>query len=66
MFAFVYLRTGNLFLAMGVHALLNNPAPLIEDPLPGPGASGSIVLVGILAWLFSLTWSRRRAGQPTT
>ena len=65
-FALVYLRTGNLFLAMALHVLLNNPAPLLADPLPGPGAGRSIVLLGILAWLFSLTWSRRRAGQPTT
>jgi membrane protease YdiL (CAAX protease family) len=61
-FALVYLRTGNLFLAMALHALLNNPAPLLEDRLPGPGYVGSIVLVGILAWLSSLTWSRRHAG----
>lgn len=61
MFAFVYLRTGNLFLAMGVHALLNNPAPLIEDPLPGPGVSGSIFLVGVVAWLINLAWTKRPA-----
>jgi len=61
-FALVYLRTGNLFLAMALHVLLNNPAPLLEDRLPGPGYVGSIVLVGILAWLSSLTWSRRHAG----
>ena len=65
MFAFVYLHTGNLFLAMGLHALLNNPAPLIDDPLPGPGASGSIVLVGIMAWLISLAWAKRPASRAT-
>ncbi|MFM7075438.1 MAG: hypothetical protein ACKO3G_05145, partial [Planctomycetaceae bacterium] len=59
------LRTGNLFLAMGVHALLNNPAPLIEDPLPGPGASGSIFLVGVVAWLISLAWAKRPAAGTT-
>lgn len=31
-FALVYLRTGNLFLAVGVHALTNDPAPLFVDP----------------------------------
>lgn len=51
-FALVYLRTGNVFLAMALHLLLNNPAPLLEDPLPGPGAVGSIVLVGTLVWFF--------------
>jgi membrane protease YdiL (CAAX protease family) len=51
-FALVYLRTGNVFLAMALHFLLNNPAPLLEDPLSGPGAVGSIVLVGTLVWFF--------------
>ncbi len=64
-FALVYLRTGNLFIAMGIHALLNNPAPLLEDPLPGPGASGSIVLVGSLVWFVILPWTKRPAGEPT-
>jgi membrane protease YdiL (CAAX protease family) len=65
-FASVYLRTGNLFLAMGLHALLNNPAPLLEDPLPGPGAYGSIVLVGVGAWFISLAWAKRAASGATS
>jgi membrane protease YdiL (CAAX protease family) len=59
LFAAVYLRTGNLFLAIGVHALINNPAPLLSDPLPGPGVTGAIVLVGCLLWLcISPLWNR--------
>ena len=62
-FALVYLRTGNLFLAMALHVLLNNPAPLVEDPLPGPGAGGSVVLVGILLWVVSLAWAKPPCGR---
>lgn len=65
-FALVYLRTGNLFLAMALHVLLNNPAPLLEDSLPGPGASGSIVMAGILVWLVSLAWAKRPAAAAPT
>ena len=60
-FALVYLRTGNLFLAMALHVLINNPAPLLEDSLPGPGAAGSIVLAGTFVWLVRLAWARRPA-----
>ena len=60
-FALFYLRTGNLFLAMALHVLINNPAPLLEDSLPGPGAAGSIVLAGTFVWLVRLAWARRPA-----
>jgi hypothetical protein len=67
LFAAVYLRTGNLFLAIGIHALINNPAPLLSDPLPGPGVTGAIVLVGCLLWLcISPWWSRLQAKLPQT
>lgn len=56
LFSAVYLRTGNLFLAIGVHALINNPAPLLSDPLPGPGVTGAIVFVGCLLWLCISPW----------
>lgn len=60
LFAAIYLSTGNLFVAVGVHALVNNPAPLLKDPLPGPGVTGSIVLVGCLIWLCILPWIEKR------
>jgi membrane protease YdiL (CAAX protease family) len=47
-FAGIYLRTGNLFLAMGVHTLTNNPGPLLEDPFNGPGLVGGIIMLGTL------------------
>jgi membrane protease YdiL (CAAX protease family) len=60
LFAAIYLRTGNLFLAIGVHALINNPAPLLSDPLPGPGVTGSVVFVGCLLWLCVSLWCEGR------
>ena len=62
LFAAIYLSTGNLFVAIGIHALVNNPAPLLKDPLPGPGVTGSIVLIGCLIWLCVLPW--RNKMQP--
>jgi membrane protease YdiL (CAAX protease family) len=65
-FAGLYVRTGNLFLAMGLHTLINNPGPLLKEHLPGPGLGGAIIGVGTLLavvfgeFLFRLV--RRRAG----
>ena len=63
LFAGVYVRTGNLFLAMGLHTLVNNPGPLLKEHFPGPGLGGGIVGAGMLAsvilgpWVFrSLPW----------
>jgi membrane protease YdiL (CAAX protease family) len=47
-FAGIYLRTGNLFLAMGVHTLANNPSPLIKDPIGDVGLGGGIIMLGTL------------------
>ena len=47
-FAGVYLRTGNLFLTMGLHSLANNPSPLLKEPYEGPGLGGSIIMLGTL------------------
>jgi membrane protease YdiL (CAAX protease family) len=56
-FAGVYLRTGNLFLAMGVHALSNNPSPLIKDPFDGPGLGGGIIMLGTLLSVILGPWA---------
>jgi membrane protease YdiL (CAAX protease family) len=65
LFAAIYLRTGNLFIAIGVHALTNNPAPLLSDLLPGPGVTGAIVLAGCLLWLcISPWWGRSQPKLP--
>jgi membrane protease YdiL (CAAX protease family) len=47
-FAGIYLRTGNLFLAMGVHTLTNNPSPLLKDPIGDVGLGGGIIMLGTL------------------
>jgi membrane protease YdiL (CAAX protease family) len=47
-FAGIYLRTGNLFLAMGVHTLSNNVSPLIQEPFDGPGLGGGLIMLGTL------------------
>jgi membrane protease YdiL (CAAX protease family) len=47
-FAGVYLRTGNLFLAMGVHTLSNNVSPLIQEPFDGPGLGGGLIMLATL------------------
>lgn len=50
MFAVLYLRTGNLFVAAGAHALINDPLPLftaVVDP--------SVVVLSVAAGLM-LTW----------
>jgi hypothetical protein len=47
-FAGINLRTGNLFLAMGVHTLSNNVCPMIKEPFDGPGLGGSLIGLGTL------------------
>lgn len=57
-FALVYLRTGNLFVAMGVHVLSNDPTSLF---LQQPTAR---VLVGLCVLVLLVGWPRlRRLGQ---
>ena len=55
-FTLVYRATGNLFLAVGVHALMNRPTLVTLAPLPAG------YLVGLLAALLSIyLWRRRRS-----
>jgi membrane protease YdiL (CAAX protease family) len=35
LFGFVYLRTGNLWLCIGLHSLLNAPTAIWDSPVPG-------------------------------
>jgi hypothetical protein len=58
-FAGIYLRTGNLFLAMGVHALANNPSPLLKDPIGDTGLGGGLIMLETLfAVVFGLSLIR--------
>jgi len=62
-FALLYLRTGNLFVVVGVHALINTPAPVFSGPEIFPQAAVFVVAVLALA-----VWPRRRGRwtAPTT
>jgi membrane protease YdiL (CAAX protease family) len=44
----IYIRTGNLFLAIGFHALANNPGPLLTDGTIAEHLPTAIVLLIIL------------------
>jgi uncharacterized protein len=61
LFAFLYLRTGNLLIVVGVHALVNTPTLIIATPV------GSEI-VEVLAVLLILMWPRlttlQRGGVP--
>lgn len=60
-FAGVYLRTGNLFLTMGVHTLMNNVAPLLEDTDDlGKGIVGIGTLAAVICGPRMFDWLRWR------
>lgn len=48
--AVVYLRTANLWVAGGTHALLNAPTPIVEPPLPPVVVLVALVLALLVAW----------------
>jgi membrane protease YdiL (CAAX protease family) len=53
-YAFLYLRTGNLFIAVGVHALANQPASIVQSDLPAP-------LLLALTLLLAIAWPKLRS-----
>jgi membrane protease YdiL (CAAX protease family) len=48
LFALVYHRTGNLLIAVGVHAVNNAPTMLVATPLSGQSLV-TVLLVGLVA-----------------
>lgn len=60
-FAWIYLRTQNLFVAVGIHALANAPTAAIDlaDVAFEPGLL--VVLLGVVVTMF---WPRRLPGEP--
>jgi uncharacterized protein len=54
----LYLRTGNLFFVIGVHALLLAPSPIVAGPRGG-GIWYQPLVVAFLATLWALLWPRR-------
>ena len=59
-FCWVYLRTGNLFIAVGVHALINKPTALLECVLAPQHVLLILVILMLLLWPL-LTRPRDRA-----
>ncbi|TWI12005.1 hypothetical protein IP93_01286 [Lysobacter ruishenii] len=59
-FALVYAATGNLFVAVGAHALGNAPTLLFEPQGPAPSMVLLIVLVVLSTGYWA--WNQRRAG----
>ena len=51
-FAFLYLRTDNLFFAVGVHALANRPTSIVHSDLASP-------LIMVMALGLAFFWRRR-------
>ena len=49
-FAWIYLRTGNLFLAIGVHALFNTPTVLFASVLPSQAILGALTILMLVVW----------------
>lgn len=66
LFALVYARTGNLFVTVGLHTLVNNPVLLVD--------AGGVVLVPLLlvmlailvAWPSLLRWAGVEEPRPST
>ncbi|MFC7174996.1 CPBP family intramembrane glutamic endopeptidase [Haloplanus litoreus] len=64
LFALVYARTGNLFVTIGLHALVNDPVLLVD--------AGGVVLVPLLfvvlailvAWPSLMTWAGIDESRP--
>ena len=50
LFAGLYLRTGNLYVAVGAHALLNEPAPLVGSPVDTALVTLVVLCLVVLAW----------------
>jgi len=55
LFTLIYLVSGNLFLAVGVHALLNKPTTITEAPFPA-----SLLVVALAAIMLFILWLRKR------
>jgi membrane protease YdiL (CAAX protease family) len=49
-FCWVYLRTGNLLIAVGVHALINKPTSLLECALAPQHVLLALVILVLLLW----------------
>ena len=62
LFAALYLRTGNLFLAAGGHALINDPVPFVTSPVDPQ----LVALIGVAALLLAWPSLARRFKEVFT
>ena len=53
--ALLYVRTGNLAIAMGVHALANNSVELVASPLAAHHVRSALELALLIAWPYPQT-----------
>ena len=63
-FAGIYLRTGNLFLAIGVHALFNTPTVLFTPVLSSQAILGALTILVLVAWPRLTTHRMSKLGAP--
>jgi hypothetical protein len=68
LFALVYHRTGNLFVAVGVHAVGNAPTMLVETPVSGNFLAIVLAVVLVAVWPLLARFSGRpdRGNRPAT
>ncbi len=68
LFAWVYLRTRNLLIAVGIHALFNTPTPVFASPLdPEEWTQGLVVAITVIAMLsWPLVERIRASSVPAT
>lgn len=59
LFAIVYHRTGNLFVAVGVHALVNTPTMVVDAPVSGQFLVLMLITVMVVLWPLRRRWSRQ-------
>jgi membrane protease YdiL (CAAX protease family) len=57
----VYLRTGNLFVAIGLHTLINDPAPLIAEK--GDMTNTVIAIISVAIMILGPSVMRLRRGR---
>ena len=50
LFAGLYLRTGNLYIAAGAHAVLNEPAPLVSSAVDPALVTLVVLCLAVIAW----------------
>jgi len=48
-FTVIFLRTNNIFVAVGLHTLLNTPTPLLWSPITA-GAVVFVLYIGVIIW----------------